>query len=159
MEAHFGEIEVWGEEAMERLGRALASCLRPGDFLGLYGGLGAGKTCLVRGLAQGLGTDDRLVASPSFTLINEYPGAIPLFHIDGYRLNRPEEVEELGLEEYWDGPGITVIEWAERIPHLPEDRLDIHISILGPESRKVCLLGLGTFSQRNELRKLLTLWR
>lgn len=148
------EIEVWGEAAMERLGQALASFLRPGDCLALFGELGAGKTCLVRGLAKGLGLDERLVSSPSFTLINEYPGEVPLFHIDAYRLDSPEELEELGLEEYWDGPGVTVIEWAERIPRLPEDRLEIHISIPCSESRKVRIRALGSVETREGLRAL-----
>ena len=139
---------VEGEEATEQLGSRIASLLRPGDVIALYGELGAGKTCLVRGLAKGLGLEDEMVASPSFSLINEYPGPIPLFHMDCYRLHLEEEVEELGLEEYFDGPGITVIEWAERIKDLPEDRLEVFITILDASRRKVCLQTCGNSRER-----------
>jgi tRNA threonylcarbamoyladenosine biosynthesis protein TsaE len=110
--------------------------------------LGAGKTCLVRGLARGLTLDEDLVASPSFSLINEYPGPLPLFHMDCYRLHLDEEIEELGLEEYFDGPGITVIEWAERIKDLPEDRLDISLTILGETERHIRISPYGKMVRR-----------
>lgn len=142
-----------GAEATEDLGRNLARGLRAGDVLALHGDLGAGKTCLVRGLARGLGLEENQVASPSFSLINEYPGeypgAIPLYHIDCYRLHLAEEIEELGLEEYMDGPGITVIEWAERIRDLPEDRLEISFQILGPTERRIQIEALGEMARRD----------
>jgi tRNA threonylcarbamoyladenosine biosynthesis protein TsaE len=142
-----------GERATEALGRCLAHCLRAGDVLALHGELGAGKTCLVRGLAHGLGLEESQVASPSFSLINEYhgeyPGAVPLFHIDCYRLHLEEEIEELGLEEYMDGPGLTAIEWAERIGELPEDRLEITFEILGPTERRVRIEALGEMARRD----------
>ncbi len=140
--------ELTGESATQQLGRELAGLLRPGDVVALYGELGTGKTCLVRGLAAGLGIDERWVASPSFTLINEYPGNPPLFHLDGYRLNRPEEVASLGLEEYLDGPGITVIEWAERFPDLPEDRWEIRLTFIDADRRKVTIEGRGRVGHR-----------
>ncbi len=142
------EEEVAGEKSTEQLGQKLASLVRSGDILALYGELGAGKTCLVRGLAKGLGVEEGLVASPSFSLINEYPGPVPLFHIDCYRLHLEEEIDELGLEEYFDGPGITVIEWAERIRGLPEDRLDITIRILDETRRHIQIKAYGKMVRR-----------
>jgi tRNA threonylcarbamoyladenosine biosynthesis protein TsaE len=139
---------ITGEEATERLGEKLASFLSAGDVLALYGELGAGKTCLVRGLARGLGIEDGLVASPSFSLINEYPGKRPLFHIDCYRLHHSEEIAELGLEEYFDGPGITVVEWAERIIELSEDRFDVFISIVDESRRKIRITGSESIIKR-----------
>jgi tRNA threonylcarbamoyladenosine biosynthesis protein TsaE len=142
------EETVSGEEATEQLGRQLASLLRSGDVVALHGELGAGKTCLVRGLAKGLGVDEGLVASPSFSLINEYPGPVSLFHIDCYRLHLEEEIEELGLEEYMDGRGITAIEWAERIIHLPDDRLEISIRITSPTGRVIRMEAYGEIARR-----------
>jgi tRNA threonylcarbamoyladenosine biosynthesis protein TsaE len=148
LEGLFYEEVVEGEEATERLGCRLASLFQGGDVIALYGELGAGKTCLVRGLAQGLGLEKGLVSSPSFSLINEYPGPLPLFHMDCYRLGREEEFEELGLEEYFDGPGISIIEWAERIKDLPEERLDISIAILGESQRRIQITGSGSMVDR-----------
>ena len=142
------EEAVTGEKTTEQLGQQLASLLRSGDVVALYGELGAGKTCLVRGLAKGLGLEEGLVASPSFSLINEYPGPLPLFHMDCYRLHLDEEIEELGLEEYFDGSGITVIEWAERIKDLPEDRLDISFTILDETGRHIRICPYGKMVQR-----------
>lgn len=104
-------------------GRALAADLRAGDVLGLVGGLGAGKTHFVKGLAAGLGLDPDAVTSPTFTLLHEYRAAagarLPLFHSDFYRLETAAEAGTLGLEELLDeGGGITAIEWADRFPEL-----------------------------------------
>jgi tRNA threonylcarbamoyladenosine biosynthesis protein TsaE len=148
------EEEFTGEEATEQLGSQLASLLRKGDLVALHGELGAGKTCLVRGLSKGLGLKEGLVASPSYSLINEYPGPVSLFHIDCYRLHLEEEIEELGLEEYMDGRGITAIEWAERINHLPDDRLEISIRITGPTGRLIRIEAYGEIAQRMEGYKL-----
>jgi tRNA threonylcarbamoyladenosine biosynthesis protein TsaE len=142
------EVEVAGEKNTEQLGQQLASLVQGGDVLALYGELGAGKTCLVRGLAKGLGVEEGLVASPSFSLINEYPGPVPLFHIDCYRLHLEEELEELGLEEYLDGPGVTVIEWAERIRDLSEERLDISFRILDETRRHIQIKACGKVADR-----------
>ncbi len=142
------EEESVSEESTMQLGRKLALWLKAGDVVALYGELGAGKTCLVRGLAKGLGIAEGQVASPSFSLINEYPGPIPLFHVDCYRLQLDEEIEELGLEEYFDGPGITIIEWAERIKELPDDRLDIGFSILDETRRHIQIKACGEMVRR-----------
>ena len=120
-------VDTEGEGETEALGERLAPCLAPGDILALHGELGAGKTCLVRGIARGLGIEEGNVASPSFTLINEYPGRVPLVHLDGYRLDSAEAFEELGVDDYFEGEGILVIEWAEEVPDLPAERMDIAI--------------------------------
>lgn len=148
MEGLILDQAIEGEEATIKLGQGLAPFLKAGDVVALYGELGAGKTCLVRGLAKGLGIAEDQVASPSFSLINEYPGPLPLFHMDCYRLHLDEEIEELGLEEYFDGPGISVIEWAERLKDLPEDRWDIYFVILDETSRHIRIRPSGKIVQR-----------
>ncbi|MDD5350877.1 MAG: tRNA (adenosine(37)-N6)-threonylcarbamoyltransferase complex ATPase subunit type 1 TsaE [Chthoniobacteraceae bacterium] len=101
-----------------QLGQRLAAGLRPGDVLALEGDLGAGKTQFTKGLAAGLGVEAD-VTSPTFTLVHEYPGGrLPLFHIDLYRLEDAEEVLGIGLDDYLDGDGVTVIEWADKFAAL-----------------------------------------
>lgn len=117
----------------ERLGRQL----RPGDVIALFGDLGAGKTTLTRGIAMGLGLDAD-IHSPTFTLIHEHPGAVPLYHVDLYRLSCEEEVETLGLEEYIYSDGVTVVEWADRMKSmLPPERLDITLRMVTDTDRKL----------------------
>ena len=100
---------------------------------------------MIKGLARGLGVDDRYyVTSPSFTIINEYPGRIPLNHFDLYRLEETDQMEELGYEEYFYGEGVTVIEWAEKVLSLlPENRLMVEITHLSENRRKFRITGLG----------------
>lgn len=100
-----------------RIGQLLAEGLRAGDVVALTGELGAGKTCLTQGIARGLGVPDGYaVTSPTFTLINEYPGRqLPLYHLDVYRLNGCRDLPETGYDEYLSRSGVTVIEWAEKI--------------------------------------------
>jgi ATPase, YjeE family len=118
-------------EATRKLGVALGRSLPAGTVILLQGDLGAGKTTLVQGIAEGLEIQDS-IESPTFTLINEYlAGRIPLYHLDLYRLE-PEEVEALHLESYWDGLemdlGIVAIEWAEKLPYKPDNYLQICLS-------------------------------
>ena len=101
------------EGETEALGARLAKCLHPGSVVALYGDLGAGKTAFTRGMARGLGITDR-VTSPTFTIVNEYEGALPLFHFDLYRLGGEEELFEIGWEDYLTRGGICVVEWSER---------------------------------------------
>lgn len=109
------------------LGEKMAPLLRRGDILCLNGDLGAGKTKFAQGLAKGIGVEGP-VNSPTFTLINEYDGVIPFYHMDIYRLNEPRELEDLGYEEYFFGEGVTLLEWADKVGEmLPEERLDIYI--------------------------------
>jgi tRNA threonylcarbamoyladenosine biosynthesis protein TsaE len=101
-----------------RAGCAEAERLRGGDVLALTGELGAGKTQWVKGLAAGLGSD-ATVTSPTFTLIHEYGGGrLPLYHVDCYRLEKPEELLAIGMDDYMDGRGVLVIEWADKFPEL-----------------------------------------
>ena len=110
------------------LAARLADELIPGTVMALHGDLGAGKTCFVQGLAAALGIDEP-ITSPTYTLIGEYEGRLPLHHIDLYRISGPEEVLGLGIEEYFDANGITAIEWAERADGLlPPDLLHIQIT-------------------------------
>ena len=100
-------------EETEAAGAALAARLRPGDVVAYRGGLGAGKTAFTRGLARGLGCAGR-VSSPTFTLVNEHEGRLPLFHFDLYRLGGEDELFDIGWEDYLDRGGVCAVEWSER---------------------------------------------
>jgi tRNA threonylcarbamoyladenosine biosynthesis protein TsaE len=134
-----------GPEETIQLGELIGAALKPGMVIGLSGELGTGKTHLIKGLAKGLGVDDRYyVTSPSFTIINEYPGRIPLNHIDLYRLEEPYQWVGLGYEEYFYGDGVTAIEWAEKIlSSLPEKRLLVEIHHLDENRRRFRITGIG----------------
>lgn len=128
----------------QAIGAALATLLRPGDILCLHGELGAGKTELVRGVAGGLGLAPEQISSPTFALIHEYPGRIPLIHADLYRLPVVDEEFLLTLEDYWQQPVVTVIEWAERLGDAaPAEYLDITLQWLDDQSRTLTILGRG----------------
>jgi tRNA threonylcarbamoyladenosine biosynthesis protein TsaE len=119
-------------------GVKLAKQLQPGDVLALVGDLGGGKTTFVHGLAEGLGVPPGSVASPSFVLIREYRGRMPIFHADLFRLERLPEAATVGLEEYYDGEGVTVIEWANRLPQLlPPEYLEIQFDLVNAKSRRL----------------------
>jgi len=123
------------------LGRTLAGRLRAGDCVALTGGLGAGKTALVRGIARGLGlADDRMVSSPTYVLVQEYPAAMPVYHLDLYRMASPEaEIGELGLEEML-ADGVVLIEWAERAEAaLPRPHWRIRIDVTSKRTRRFTL--------------------
>jgi tRNA threonylcarbamoyladenosine biosynthesis protein TsaE len=128
-----------------RLGKRIGEHLRPGDVVALAGELGTGKTQLIKGVAAGVGIGKpTYVTSPSFTLINEYTGKIPFYHIDLYRLKSEKEAEELGLEELFQSKGITVVEWADKIPSLlPNEILWINIHYTGKYTRSLEILGKG----------------
>lgn len=131
-------VSTSSPSATAALGRDFAKRLRKGDCVALTGPLGAGKTALVRGIAQGLGLkDSRMVSSPTFVLVQEYPADVPVYHIDLYRLGDAElELPELGLEEMLS-EGIVLIEWADRAPRaLPARHWQIEISLTGPRSRR-----------------------
>ncbi len=102
------------EAETEALGRALAARLGPGDVVAYRGGLGMGKTAFTRGLAQGLGCTGR-VTSPTFTIVNEYPGPLPLFHFDMYRLESSDSLFDIGWEDYLDRGGVCAVEWSEQV--------------------------------------------
>jgi tRNA threonylcarbamoyladenosine biosynthesis protein TsaE len=125
------------EEETARAGESLATGLRAGDVVLLYGQLGAGKTAFVRGLARGIGAAPEEVSSPTFTLVQEYAGgAATLYHVDLYRLE-PREVDDLGLDELIAGDGIVAIEWAERWAGRPDDACEVWIEDAGEERRSI----------------------
>ena len=129
------------------LGKALGEACIGREVVALVGPLGAGKTCLVRGMAEGLGVPTHLVASPTFVLIHEYAGRLALCHADLYRLEERDAVNGLGLEEYTETPGVTVIEWADKAPGvLPRDHLWITLDHLGGDRRRVALHPRGARS-------------
>jgi tRNA threonylcarbamoyladenosine biosynthesis protein TsaE len=127
-----------------RIGRILGGFLKGGDCLALIGELGSGKTCLTQGIAKGLGVPDSYaITSPTFTLLNEYPGReTALRHLDVYRLTGPADLAEIGYEEYLSGGGVMVIEWAEKIiKQIPDGAIFIRFSHLGENTRKIELTG------------------
>lgn len=120
--------------------RRLVATLAPGTVLALVGPLGAGKTAFVKGLAAGLGVPPLQVVSPTYTLIHEHAGAVPLFHADLYRLSGAAEVGDLGLEDYAERGGILAVEWAERAAGLlPADVVTVRFEILGPRERLITI--------------------
>jgi tRNA threonylcarbamoyladenosine biosynthesis protein TsaE len=131
-----------------RLGGLLAEVLLPGTVIGLVGTLGSGKTRLVQAIAAAMGVDRREVTSPTFMLIQEYAGRLPLYHFDAYRLANANELLELGALELVDDCGVCLIEWADRVlPVLPADYLRIEIAVAGPASRTFQFTAFGPQSQ------------
>ncbi|MBI4332535.1 MAG: tRNA (adenosine(37)-N6)-threonylcarbamoyltransferase complex ATPase subunit type 1 TsaE [Chloroflexi bacterium] len=133
----------------QRLGRLIGKQAEPGDVYLLTGDLGAGKTCLSHGIARGLGIKG-YVMSPSFVIVREYrTGRLPLFHLDFYRLENQQEICGLGLDEYFYGPGVTVVEWAERATGLlPPGHLSIKIEIAPDNVRHFHFAATGEKHQR-----------
>ena len=136
------------EEQTAQLGAALAEALQPGLVVALIGGLGAGKTRLVRAVAVAAGVDRREVSSPTFVLIQEYEGRLPIYHVDTYRLAGEEEFLDLGADEYLQGGGVCFIEWADRVVGvLPADVLTIDIRITGETTRELQFSAAGPVSR------------
>ena len=125
----------------QKLGEIIGTAITDGTVLALTGDLGSGKTAFVQGLARGLEVpDDYYITSPSYTLINEYPGRYPLFHVDLYRILNPTDLEDIGLYEILHNSGIVAIEWADRIGQkLMPDAIIIHFEITGDETRKISI--------------------
>jgi tRNA threonylcarbamoyladenosine biosynthesis protein TsaE len=134
-----------GEEWTVRFGRRLGALAQPGDWLGLAGELGAGKTRLVQGLARGLGVDPAIpVTSPTFVLLQSYAGRLPLHHLDLYRLRAYEELVEIGYPELVEGSGVCVVEWWDRVEESRGERgLSIEFSILDERRRELALRPIG----------------
>jgi tRNA threonylcarbamoyladenosine biosynthesis protein TsaE len=130
------ETMAWGER--------LAATLAAGDVILLFGELGAGKTCLVKGIAAGLGIDPHRVHSPSFIMVNRYEGPLPVNHVDLYRLEEGEDFADLGLDDLFGGDGLTLVEWSERLPAAarPLPRLEIHLAHDGEDRRSLRLVRL-----------------
>jgi tRNA threonylcarbamoyladenosine biosynthesis protein TsaE len=126
-------------EATAAAGEALGRSLGPGDVVALYGELGAGKTCFVQGLVRGLGVTGR-ATSPTFVLVNEYRGRLPVHHVDAYRTGSLTELIDLGLLDLMGGDGVTLIEWADKAePLLPARTVRVRIEGVGDEPRAVTL--------------------
>lgn len=129
------------EQETTDAGVTLGRRLRPGDVVLLYGDLGAGKTAFVRGLAHGIGANPDDVSSPTFTIVQEYAGeTATLYHVDLYRLE-PAEIDDLGLEDLVSGDGIVAIEWAERWRGRPSDAIDVTLTDVGDERRRIAVTG------------------
>ena len=127
------------ERETEEAGCNLAQHLKAGSVVALYGGLGAGKTSFVRGMARGLGLKVNAF-SPTFTIVNEYPGDIPLFHFDMYRLSGPEELYDIGWDDYLDRGGICVTEWSENVEAaFDKGTIKVHIIIMDETSRMITI--------------------
>ena len=134
-------ITTQQEEETKQFAEKLAERLQPNDVLTLEGDLGAGKTTFTKGLAKGLGIK-RVVNSPTFTIIKEYAGRLPLYHMDVYRLE--ESDEDLGFDEYFEGEGVTVVEWAQFISdQLPNDYLSMTIKRVDETKREIILTPHG----------------
>ena len=145
-------IDVASEQDTVQLGRALAEVVAPGVVIGLVGPLGAGKTRLTRALAEALDVDPSCIASPTFVLIHEYEGRIPVYHFDAYRLPSADEFESLGASDYFAGDGVCLIEWANLVlDRLPLDVWMIEIEPTGPEQRIVHVL----FPNNSEIADML----
>lgn len=131
-------------EDTRAIGRAVAGVLRPGDVVSLTGDLGAGKTTLVQGAAEGLGVTQP-VLSPTFTLIREYEGRLPIHHMDVYRLDSLQDVVDLGFDELVDGPGVVFVEWGDAIESLlPPDHLQVELDLTEDgEARRVTVSARG----------------
>jgi tRNA threonylcarbamoyladenosine biosynthesis protein TsaE len=137
-------FEAGDEGATAALGRALAGLLPDGSVVALCGTLGAGKTRLVQAVAEASGVRDQDVVSPTFVLVREYHGDRPIYHLDAYRLRDEDEFDALGPEEYFEGDGVTLVEWADRVEgSLPEERLEIQIAVTGPQSRRFEITARG----------------
>jgi len=137
------EIVSHSPEETQQVGRKIGEMARPGDVILLVGNLGAGKTCLTQGIAYGLGITEH-TASPSFILVRELYGRLPLYHIDFYRLENLAEIAELGLDEYLYGRGICVAEWADRAAGLlPDEHLRIELTYIDENSRRLVFFPAG----------------
>lgn len=132
----------------ESFGFAIGRLLRGGEVLALIGELGAGKTALVRGIVAGLDAPDASVTSPTFMIAHEYQGRLPVVHIDLYRLQRVEEIESIGLSDYFTGNRVVAIEWADRFPQLlPEDLLEVRLAHRTRTSRSARMVARGPRSR------------
>ena len=137
-------FEASDEAATTRLGVALAGLLPDGVVVGLYGTLGAGKTRLVQEIAVACGVDRRQVVSPTFVLVREHHARRSIYHFDAYRLKDEDEFLELGPDEYFDSPGLVLIEWADKVEScLPDQRIEIHVETSGETSRRFEVIAVG----------------
>jgi len=131
------EYISYSEADTVKIGKTLAANLEPGTVVAMYGDLGSGKTAMVRGMAQGLGLNAR-VSSPTFTIVNEYLGEIPLFHFDMYRLGDADELFEIGWEDYIQRGGICAVEWSENVEEaFYSDTVRVYFEKLDDTTRRI----------------------
>lgn len=138
----------WCSQSREetiKLGQVLGEVLEGGDIIALIGDLGTGKTIFAKGVVKGLGGNDAdEVTSPSFVLMNQYQGRVPVYHLDLYRLEEERELNDLGWEEFAFSTGVTLIEWAEKIiPFLPSDYIEVNFQWLDQNTRELTFVGHG----------------
>ncbi len=127
------------EDETVRLGRDFAGRLAAGSFVGLYGDLGSGKTQFVKGICEGFRVHE-VVNSPTFTIVNEYHGTLPVFHIDLYRMKNVEEILNIGFDEYIEAGGVCLVEWAEKLDGIiPEKRFDVKMSVVDESTREISI--------------------
>ena len=135
------QITTHSADETQALGTKLAKRLQPGDVIAYFGDLGAGKTALTRGIAQGLGITD-IVTSPTYTIVNEYlTGRLPLFHFDMYRLTSSDDLWDIGWEDYLDRQGVCAVEWSENVPEAMTGALTVRIEKLGDSVRRITIDG------------------
>ena len=153
-------VDSHSAEETRRIGTRLGQELRGGDVLGISGELGSGKTCLVQGIARGLEVDPAIpITSPTFTLVGEYPGRVPLRHADFFRVESYARLEDAGFDDLLDSDAVLVVEWPERFPEvLPAERLEIRIALVSESERRLCLEGKGVRA-RELVRRFLERWR
>ena len=122
------------------IARALGAGLRPGAVVALYGDLGAGKTLFCKGVGEALGIPPDRIVSPTFTIVTEHAGTVPLTHIDVYRLAGAREADEIGMRELLSGDGVCLVEWAEKIEELlPRDCIQVRFSFSGDDRREIAI--------------------
>lgn len=153
-------MSVWSlsttsEEETGQLGRCLGHLIQRPLVILLSGDLGAGKTCFSRGLARGLGVPEEVpIASPSYTLMNAYTGRLELYHFDLYRLAEPDDLLELGMEEYLPGAGVAIVEWADLFTGLAREYLAVHLAHVQGDQRRIECRAEGA-----DVRTLLQQWQ
>jgi tRNA threonylcarbamoyladenosine biosynthesis protein TsaE len=159
MASHEDICEAWkvrskSAEETFRLGKKMGELLPRGSVIALCGELGSGKTLLAKGIARGMQVaNEGEVTSPSFTLVNEYQGRCKIYHVDLYRLQNVQQIEDLGWEEMIFGSGVTLIEWPEKVLHLlPEDRIEIFLEWVGEEERDLEFQSKGKIGKELILR-------
>jgi tRNA threonylcarbamoyladenosine biosynthesis protein TsaE len=143
------QVITGSSQETEELGVSIGTLLHQGSFLALRGDLGGGKTCFTRGVVASVAPQSaHLVASPTYAIMNSYPGAIPLYHFDFYRLSGDDDIVELGFEEYFSGDGVSVVEWSERLAELlPDDILTLHFEYDGDDRRLITVTSSGQKSE------------
>ena len=135
-------LENISEQDTTRIGKSMAPLLFPGAFIALFGDLGSGKTTFTKAVAEGLGINN--IQSPTFTIVREHCGRLPLLHFDAYRLSSEDELYAIGFDDYLSRPSVIIMEWCENVPGaLPSERLELHITGSGAEARTFTFIPYG----------------